>query len=1137
MTAPGARVEPMNAVSHHSKVKATLRFAEQKYVSGENVAGKVELECKADKGLAVGIIMVELLAFEELLSRDHSAAQTFLHCRRVFQGPGLPPSNAVMPYPSPGDPPLPKDYYPARRGATTFLFRIRIPDSSPPSTNFGSGVARIRYEVRATIGVIWKGERQLVLAKHEINVIERYDPRSPLTRPDAVAISENGRIWVKGEIVGDGVFAGEPACVALTVKNHSTKKNTGLTVLLTRQLILPNVSQDHPLQILDTLTTVPFRGPEYIIHPGVEGVAHLIFDVPDTARTVKAEARFGGEDDNRVSPNLFSIKCAVVVRMTMGFGSKDIHLELPVTVYHPSVLDMTSDLAREANWAPVMNHSGNGDYHRPPTSPLPHDNVSPPPDFPVPWGVPFINNNRVYFPPATPLPAQTPPQEHLQPLLAPHFHSPARPSSAEPPASSPFYPAHLGHPLSSVPQPLPTKYGGSPQTAHREEGKGERASRITQHLRMSSRARSVSPPSHWYNMNNLPPSQEPFTSQPQPIPTYEHAAPTFLPSTPPNVPLISTANLSPQPAGSVISPRPMHSPKHTVTVDPFTLVSVNKSEDIDVLERVAAETVKANADMSYSVPDLTLEVDKTLPRPPVPSSKTKPQPIEDRPKVATLFSPLHEDSGPDITPRTPTIAAFSSPKASRAALGPMGGLDALEAKLLAEVGTRKVPQDRRPDVRTIMPIAIPRPDAVADPAVDSAISSLSLPGIGGDEGTLRLDAEGTSERGKSSNGMHEPTSALLKETQLSGGTEVAASKERSRKKSTPKPRVTEEIREKEQYRLRKAAQGRVAAWLGSIDPDAPPQVPTPPPESPAPVNLQLEEPEELMEAVPAISSGAREIVDEDKQGAARVPDTPEEHQDDKPDPRSSGFIPLGTLRKLQMQAMASGRAALPSKAKGKSLADIFATTEDAEARYDVRSARGGKGGIVTAVAAIWQSQAKSQSSSDSDKTPRSPEPRSRPHLSRALNSTPGPSPLQHHKLSAPSSQAKVASRPAPQAARPPIPPKQPTVAPSPAVPTTTAPTRASPSADLAARRAKMVKASSVPAVMSSSLAKPMLSSTASLARAKPNLDNNRLLNKLPPTISETLPSSEAAPSAPPKPQTELAFGKARLRELIQKYQG
>lgn len=230
----------MNATSQHAKVRASLQFADQTFVSGDVVAGKMEVECKIDKGLAMGVIMVELLAFEgvwsepvgvlcahyelELLSRDHSAAQTFLHSRRVFQGPGLPPCNAVHPYPAPDGPLLPRDYFPARRGITTFLFRLHLPESSPPSINFGSGVARIRYEVRAMVGVIWKGEKQLVISKQEVNVIERYDPRSLLTRPESVVVGENGKIWVKGEIVGEGVFAGEPACVALTVKNHSTKK-------------------------------------------------------------------------------------------------------------------------------------------------------------------------------------------------------------------------------------------------------------------------------------------------------------------------------------------------------------------------------------------------------------------------------------------------------------------------------------------------------------------------------------------------------------------------------------------------------------------------------------------------------------------------------------------------------------------------------------------------------------------------------------------------------------------------------------------------------------------------------------------------------------------------------------------------
>ena len=78
--------------------------------------------------------------------------------------------------------------------------------------------------------------------------------------------------------------------------------------------------QDHPLQILDTLTHISFRGPEYVIQPGVEGIAHLMFDVPDAARSVKDEDRWGGEDEGRCLPNLFSLRCVVSVKMTMGFG-------------------------------------------------------------------------------------------------------------------------------------------------------------------------------------------------------------------------------------------------------------------------------------------------------------------------------------------------------------------------------------------------------------------------------------------------------------------------------------------------------------------------------------------------------------------------------------------------------------------------------------------------------------------------------------------------------------------------------------------------------------------------------------------------------------------------------------------------
>jgi hypothetical protein len=748
--------------------------------------------------------------------------------------------------------------------------------------------------------------------------------------------------------------------------------------------------------------------------------------------------------------------------------------------------------------------------------------------------LPFMDNGRVFIPSPSPVSFQQPyayapwQPQHSQPFLFPHSqYSPARPSSAEPVHSSAFDSSTPGFHASSVQQPLPNMPGEIPPMALRQEGKGDRASRISHHLRVSSRARSTSPQSHRYIMYNIPPTQEAFA---QPVPATNHACSSSA-SQSPNTPLyLPIAPLSLQSADGVISPRPIHSPNHTVTVDPFTNAIVNKCDDVDLLERVAAETVRANADMSASVPDFTLAVDKTLPRPPVPSSKNKPAKDNNRPKANALFSPSFADDQ-DMTPPTPTLAAFSSPKALRAALGSMGGLDALEAKLLAEVGTRKEPQDKRPDVRTIMPITIPHPNAVPDQAVDSAISSLSLPGIGGEEGTLKLDAEGIYDREASEKNTYESPKPSKRHA-VQDSYEIPVVKDRSRKKSTPKPRVAEEVREKEQHRLRKAAQGRVTAWLGSIEPDYPPQVPSSPKESPTSAQIELEfDPAPIEMFVAAASEPSQEATivksSANEPGAVAVLPAPDERQDDKPDPRSSGFIPLGTLRKLHLRAVAGEiDAPLPSKAKGKSLADIFPLQahQDPEVRYDVRSARGGKGGIVTAVASIWASQTNTHS--QAEKTPGQP---------RAPSTQPifAPSPLKNKPvthLAPPKATSPPFARI--QQSRPLL--QKTNISESPSTPT---PTRTSPPAELAARRTKMVKSSSVPAVVSSSLATPMLSSTASLARPKPTLHNMQLKTKLPPTISETSSSvGEAKPTALSKQQNELAFGRARLRELIQKYQ-
>ena len=57
-------VESMNVISSHAKLRTTLRFADLLFVAGDAVSGKMEVECKADTGLAMGVIMVELFGVE-----------------------------------------------------------------------------------------------------------------------------------------------------------------------------------------------------------------------------------------------------------------------------------------------------------------------------------------------------------------------------------------------------------------------------------------------------------------------------------------------------------------------------------------------------------------------------------------------------------------------------------------------------------------------------------------------------------------------------------------------------------------------------------------------------------------------------------------------------------------------------------------------------------------------------------------------------------------------------------------------------------------------------------------------------------------------------------------------------------------
>jgi len=427
------------------------------------------------------------------------------------------------------------------------------------------------------------------------------------------------------------------------------------------------------------------------------------------------------------------------------------------------------------------------------------------------------------------------------------------------------------------------------------------------------------------------------------------------------------------------------------------------------------------------------------------------------------------------------------------------------------VGTRKVEQEeRRPDVRSVLPIAIPKPQG-EDPANDSAISSLNLPGLGADEMTKIGKASSAhsgvtyrdGQRGRNWERTKEPSDETV----------TREKREKKRKKERQG-----EGRDEEAYRLRKAAQGRITAWLDKIDPDA----------ASSPVVAEDPALQDEDDNLPVAEVHVSEPPFNDKQdiddSASHVePESVSKDVDALPNPRSSGFVPISTLRANRREPPASsaqdtiGAVKLPSSLQ-KYLPVFPPRPIDPEVRYDVRSARGGRGGKVTAVAALWATASQTPSQ------PSQPSQTPRPSVStKVIKPTPFTAkPHVERKV-----ELKFTSAPAsiPPRFKERLPPRQPAtndVAPQ-----------------LPAKRVKAAKSASVPAIVSSSLATPMLSSTASLARP-PALTTDRIRFKT--QVSSALTDHrDSVPVVSPKPlpavKGEMAFGQARLKELIKKYQG
>lgn len=295
-----------------------------------------------------------LIIVQELNSGEHSATSTFIHSRRIFQGPGLPPSNAVYSDHTlgVGELPLPAHHHAARRGQTTFFFQFPVPASSPSSINFGP--ASIRYEIRASVSVAWRGDKRLVTDKREVKVVESWDPTDEALSPQAVVITEGGKIWAQATLTNGVVVGGQSACIDLQLKNYTQRwvcafylghlvfskisaQTSGVTVTLTRELCLSQslLVGKSPPNISDVATQVEFRGPEYSVPPGIEGIANLVIDIPSHSRGVKGGLRV--DDSGKTTEGFFEVRCTLTLRIDMPPGRCATH-NFSLTSYQPSLV-------------------------------------------------------------------------------------------------------------------------------------------------------------------------------------------------------------------------------------------------------------------------------------------------------------------------------------------------------------------------------------------------------------------------------------------------------------------------------------------------------------------------------------------------------------------------------------------------------------------------------------------------------------------------------------------------------------------------------------------------------------------------------------------------------------------------------
>ncbi|KAM0748386.1 hypothetical protein T439DRAFT_328365 [Meredithblackwellia eburnea MCA 4105] len=361
---------PSPSSSSSANVKIKLVVEQPHFLAGSSVKGFLELAVGA-KDFALGEIGVEFSGYQELKSLDHTSTRRILVSQISFQGPNLPPSNAVS---SVQPPVFGGSYYPALLGRTRFAFEFPLPKEVPSTSQLG-GNATTRYELRGFVNCvnIQKGEVEIKSDKLAVAVVERWGEWRTGNWTEAVErktegklkLAGEGKVEVKASVGKVSDEARERGArdgrlfwrrerekdrrgngkieVEVTIKNLSRRSVSGLKLALCRRLrVLPKLSASgSPIPMNTTapvvmaiVNTDHFRGIGFDFPPGEERDVTLSTEVPvdDECWTVR-------------KGTLFELDVFLRLEVECGFLSKDLTVDLPIFIAHPSSLPPSAHAA------------------------------------------------------------------------------------------------------------------------------------------------------------------------------------------------------------------------------------------------------------------------------------------------------------------------------------------------------------------------------------------------------------------------------------------------------------------------------------------------------------------------------------------------------------------------------------------------------------------------------------------------------------------------------------------------------------------------------------------------------------------------------------------------------------------------